>query len=200
VKREKNCRGEYYSPFFVESIYIITKISVFFIYMSTMKKGFTLIEMMIVLVIIGILMAATMNFWSNRIVDLKAQSLKEQFVGYYNELYSQNMTSRFRDGKKYEQLSINFSTGISYSLDGIWFSSDPKLAGIEVKNMRFADTLFATAALLLRPYTLWCAITSSAGASWNVLFFNLVVPQNGKQYCFEIKSETCKLVETTCVK
>jgi prepilin-type N-terminal cleavage/methylation domain-containing protein len=82
-----------------------------------MKKGFTLIEMMIVLVIIGILMAATMRFGSGRIVDLKAQSLKEQFVGYYNEIYSQNMTSSFRDGKKYQVLTISFGSGTWYQVD-----------------------------------------------------------------------------------
>ena len=75
-----------------------------------MKKAFTLIEMVIVLVIIGILMAATMRFGSNRIVDLKAQSIKEQFVGWYNEIYSQNMTSSFRDGKKYQRLTVVLDT------------------------------------------------------------------------------------------
>ena len=81
------------------------------------KSGFTLIEMLIVLVVIGILMAATMRFGSGRIVDLKAQSIKEQFVGYYNDLYSQNMTSSFRDGKKYQHLALNFGSGILYQVD-----------------------------------------------------------------------------------
>lgn len=71
-----------------------------------MKKAFTLIEMTIVLLVIGILMAATMRFGSNRIVDLKAQSIKEQFAGRYNDLYSQNMTSSFRNGQKYEKMTI----------------------------------------------------------------------------------------------
>lgn len=51
-------------------------------------------------------MGATMKFGSNRITDLKAQTIKEQFVGRYNDLYSQNMTSRFRDNQTYEQLTI----------------------------------------------------------------------------------------------
>jgi prepilin-type N-terminal cleavage/methylation domain-containing protein len=75
-----------------------------------MKKAFTLIEMVIVLLVVGVLMAATMRFGSGRIVDLKAQSIKEQFVGYYNEIYGQNMTSSFRDGKKYEQLTVILHT------------------------------------------------------------------------------------------
>jgi prepilin-type N-terminal cleavage/methylation domain-containing protein len=82
-----------------------------------MKKGFTLIEMAVVLLIIGILMAATMRFGSGRIVDLKAQSTKEQFIGRYNDLYSQNMTSSFRNGKKYETLTIVMNTGVYYIVD-----------------------------------------------------------------------------------
>ncbi|MEI7557408.1 MAG: type II secretion system protein [bacterium] len=44
------------------------------------KKGFTLIEMLIVIVVVSILMTAVMRFGSSRISDLKAQSLKEEFV------------------------------------------------------------------------------------------------------------------------
>jgi prepilin-type N-terminal cleavage/methylation domain-containing protein len=100
-----------------------------------MKKGFTLIEMMIVLVIIGVLMAATMRLGSNRIVDLKAQSIKEQFVGYYNEIYSQNMTSSFRDGKKYQSLMVGFQSGMWYQVDQGSFVIEPKLSGITFREL-----------------------------------------------------------------
>lgn len=101
-----------------------------------MKRGFTLIEMMIVLLVVGILMAATMRFGSNRIVDLKAQSIKEQFVGYYNDIYSQNMTSSFRDGKKYQTLTVVMTTGIYYIVDTL-ATMDSKLPNLEIRNLRF---------------------------------------------------------------
>lgn len=122
-----------------------------------MKKAFTLIEMVIVLLVIGILMVATMRFGSGRIADLKAQSLKENFVGQYNEIYSQNMTSRFRDGKKYEQLTLVFSTGVYTLLDKVPILPDPKLANIEIRQLSFdadgTDT-FASANLFFVPYQL----------------------------------------------
>ncbi|EKD25565.1 MAG: hypothetical protein ACD_80C00016G0002 [uncultured bacterium (gcode 4)] len=163
-----------------------------------MKKAFTLIEMVIVLLVIWILLAATMKFGSNRIIDLKAQSIKEQFVGYYNDIYSQNMTSSFRDGKKYQQLVVVLTTGISYSVDALPLI-DSKISGMSIQNLRFETEgmLFPLSHLLFVPYQLWCGITDGT-TSWNILYFNLVIPENGKQYCFEIKSETCKLVEQHC--
>lgn len=143
-------------------------------------------------------MAATMRFWSNRIVDLKAQSIKEQFVSYYNDIYSQNMTSSFRDGKKYQQLSLVLTTGVYYKVDSFSLI-DSKISGIRINNLRFASgsASLPSATMLFVPYHLWCQITN-ASFSGNVLYFNLIVPENGKQYCFEIKSETCKLVEVRC--
>jgi len=100
------------------------------------KSGFTLVEMMIVLLVVGILMAATMRFGSNRIVDLKAQSIKEQFVGYYNDIYGQNMTSSFRDGKKYQTLTLVMTTGIYYVVDALPMM-DFQLPNLEIRNLRF---------------------------------------------------------------
>jgi len=155
--------------------------------------------MVIVLLVIGILMAATMRFGSGRIVDLKAQSIKEQFVGYYNDLYSQNMTSSFRDKQKYQTLTVVLTTGIYYLLDTI-AKMDTRLPHMEIKNLRFVTggVSFPAANLLFVPYHFWCTITNGSD-TWAMLYFDFFVPENGKQYCFEIKSETCKLIEQRCV-
>jgi hypothetical protein len=50
---------------------------------------------------------------------------------------------------------------------------------------------------LFTPYQLWCGITDGSN-TWENLYFNLTIPENGKQYCFEIASETCKLIEQRC--
>jgi len=163
-----------------------------------MKKAFTLLEMAIVLLVIWILMAATMRFGSGRIVDLKAQSIKEQFVWYYNELYSQNMTSSFRDGQKYEKMTIVLWETVYYRLDAV-DKVDTKKPEFTLSNLRFESewNSFDTAQLIFLLYKLWCDIMDN-DESWEKLYFDLIVPENGKQYCFEIPSETCKLIETRC--
>jgi len=163
-----------------------------------MKKAFTLIEMAIVLLIIGILMTATMRFWSNRIVDLKAQSIKEQFIGRYNDLYGQNMTSSFRDGQRYETLTIVLWKTNYYILDTL-HQMDSKVSEYVVTNLRFHLDwpVFDTVNLVFSPYIIWCSVSGNDTLG-DRLYFDFIVPENGKQYCFEIPSETCKLIETKC--
>ncbi|MEI8090965.1 MAG: type II secretion system protein [bacterium] len=83
-----------------------------------MKKAFTLIEMVLVLVIIGILMGVTMKFGSNRITDLKAQSLKDKFVDTYSEVQSQNLASSYHQQYRYTTLTLTFGSGIVATYDG----------------------------------------------------------------------------------
>lgn len=169
------------------------------IYFSAiMKKGFTLIEMVIVLVVIWILMAATMKFWSGRIVDLKAQSLKEDFIGWYNEIYSQNMTSSFRDGTKYTTLTVGFQSWVWYEIN--WWAPilADKLSSITFRALMIDGQESDIVHLQITPYILGCFITSSRWTTGDVFAFQTYIPENGKQYCFEILSETCKLIETRC--
>ena len=67
-------------------------------------------ELVIVLVIIGILMGVTMKFSSNRIVDLKAQSLKDTFVDNYQAVQSQNLASSYHGDTRYSKLAIMFDS------------------------------------------------------------------------------------------
>jgi hypothetical protein len=109
------------------------------------------------------------------------------------------MTSSFRDGKKYEQLTVILHTWISYRIDASANPIASTVSNLEIKNLRFTSdwTPFAVANLLFTPYQLWCGISDGSN-SWNILYFDLTIPENGKQYCFEIASETCKLIEQRC--
>ncbi len=166
-----------------------------------MKKnavsGFTLIEMVIVIVIIGILMWATMWFGSGRIADLKSQSVKENFIAHYNELYAQHMTSSSHDGKYYQYMTIQLSSGLEYSFDtGLLSFPD---ASFQLTNFLLDTKAISSARLLFAPYILGCWIRDEDDQEGNMLKFSLsMIPQNEMTYCFEISSETCKLAEVKC--
>ena len=102
------------------------------------------------------------------------------------------MTSSFRDGKKYERLGVVFESGISYQADDrdlVNFSFD----GIQFDNFLVDGEEVDSVSLGFVPYTLGC---SFGGIRFS---FEIFVPENGKQYCFEIAAETCKLIEKRCI-
>ncbi len=152
-----------------------------------MKKAFTLIEMVLVLVIIGILMGVTMKFGSNRITDLKAQSLKDKFVDTYSEVQSQNLASSYHQQYRYTTLTLTFGSGIVATYDGsgaVQLFSDTQ--DMQIKNIVWPSTLFLT------PYHMGCT-----SKEWTWMSFALEVNGN-KTYCFQIVTDTCKLIEIAC--
>lgn len=157
-----------------------------------MKKAFTLLELVIVLVVIGILMGVTMYFGSNRIVDLKAQSLKDQFVDNFAAVQSQNLASSYHGEERYTTLEIALTeNSIMASYDGSGSRELlPEPQNMKLKNITWTPTLSLT------PYQIWCALDGS-DAAW--LSFDLEVNGN-KLYCFTIDLAACTLKEVACWK
>ncbi len=155
-----------------------------------MKKAFTLIELVIVITIIGILMGVTMKFWSDRIVDLKAQSLKDKFVDNYALVQSQNLASSYHGDRRYTRLDIAFSEWwILAQYDGSWnVELLPDVDAINIKNLNGTPTLSLT------PYRMGCVSNE-----WTWITFDLEINGN-KTYCFAIDLPTCKLREMACFK
>ena len=155
-----------------------------------MKKAFTLIELMIVIMVIGILMGVTMKFSSNRITDLKAQSLKDRFVDNYVMVQSQNLASSYHGTGRYTtgQIIFDATTWVLALYDNV--ATEQLLP--DMTNMKLL--LSWTTSLSFSPYHMWCVVNE-----WTWLFFGLEVNGN-KTYCFSINPNTCTLKELPCTK
>lgn len=179
------------------------------------KKWFTLIEMLIVIVIIGILLTLSMRISWDRIQVLKTKSVWEQVVYNYNNLYVKNLLTNYYGQEMYENMIIRFSkwdTKLNYYYD-IYSDSesdnDPWLSEIvqwwkyEVENVYFDwnKTIGDSAYLIFEPYKIWCFLsndyTDYEGPSYKKLDIELLVNTN-KKYCFEISSDLCKLKVIDC--
>ncbi len=167
------------------------------------KKAFTLIEIMMVIVIIWILMAATMRFGGDRIGFLNNKNVKEQFVSSYDTLYSNNMMTSYHMWDPYTQLNVNFAiwdTGFGYSYQGYWsaniFSDRTKVDGGEYEIIKLSvdgkgvdDT-----SVSFEPYILGCKINWSEA---NLVDIDLLV-NHSKNYCFEINADSCRISWKSC--
>lgn len=168
-----------------------------------MKKGFTIIEIMIVIIIISVLLTVTMQFWSKRIDDLGYQAGKEQFLSAYDTLYSQAMTSNYREGIRYDLLRIAISSGtnpLSYVYDSWAFQTVRIATPMQISGLQMDANAIDEVYLHITPYTLWCELSSNTHdtlITWSTISFDLMVKWQ-KQYCFSIKNDTCKLIEQKC--
>lgn len=154
-----------------------------------MKKAFTLIELMIVITVIGILMGVTMKFSSNRIVDLKAQSLKDRLVDDYAMIQSQNLASSYHGENRYSTWTLTLWNWMLVQYDG---SGDIQLFS-DMQHMNIKHISWASS-LLFTPYRMGCLLS---GGGWTWVSFDLEVNGN-KTYCFSISSATCTLKEIIC--
>lgn len=156
-----------------------------------MKKAFTLIEMVIVLVVIGILMGATMYFGSDRIVDLKAQSLKDSFVDEYHMVHSHNLASSYQGTYRYSTGTIRLDPDqwVVVAYDGI--VTGQLLS--DLTNMKVQISWPNTLSFV--PYHMGCEMM---GGTWTGISFTLLITPH-KKYCFDIRLDTCTLRESVCI-
>lgn len=171
------------------------------------KRWFTLIEMMIVIVIVGILLALSLWISGNRIQTLKNKSVQEQFTYTYNSLFSRNLLTNYYDGNLYDEMVIHLSgweNRFLYSYRNNWeeiFSGyddvqwgyymidDIYLSWDSVHKNPSADIIF-------QPYVLGCELHEK-NRTWNILKIKLILNDN-EDYCIKINSDLCKLEKEPC--
>jgi prepilin-type N-terminal cleavage/methylation domain-containing protein len=188
------------------------------------KKWFTLIEMLIVIVIIGILLTLSMRISWDRIQVLKTKSVWEQIVYNYNNLYVKNLLTNYYNWEMYENMVIRFSkwdTKLNYFYDtytnsesssdnDFWLSEIVQWWNYEVESVYFnwnwnkSSINNQTAYVIFEPYKIWCKLSDknpkeSDGvvAEYSKLNIDLLVNWN-KKYCLEIPSDLCKMEVVDC--
>lgn len=171
------------------------------------KRGFTLIEMVIVLIIMWILLMATMVLSWDQIQKIKDKTVKESILAEMQSRYSRNLWSSSFAWVMYNHFDVELSTWsneifFSYYT---WGNQEPFFTGsfvnrFEIKsiisNYDFTDNvrqnLIQTVNLYYTPYNISCRI------EWENLYDNIVVltrVNDSRDYCFEIKQKNCRLIE-----
>lgn len=71
-----------------------------------LKRGFTLIEMLIIIVIIGVLLVIGMGLSRNSLEKLKVKSVSEEFAGFFDTIFLQVNASNYQNGLAYSGIEL----------------------------------------------------------------------------------------------
>jgi prepilin-type N-terminal cleavage/methylation domain-containing protein len=163
-------------------------------------KAFTILELTIVIVIIGVLMAATMKFGWDRIGLLNNKNIQEQFLDGYSSLQSRNNMTNYYMSKIYQDMQINFELEKDH-FDYQYNSYDFVFNGrtyvewwnYHINKLSLDGEDVSAAKVVMRPYKLWCDIEDGQKS----LEIGLLV-NNSRQYCFKIDSDVCRIRKISC--
>jgi len=170
--------------------------------MKKSRSAFTLIEMVIVLVIMGILLLMTISLTGNQLQRLQRKVIKESMLSEYQQRYSKNLTSSSFAAKQYDELHILFTKGsntISFSYlqseqtyRSAHHQDDFQIISIitnpDAKGQNYTSAEQVT--LKLKPYEISCDI----GEGISALGFIIRI-RDQKDYYLSLSSNTCRLKE-----
>lgn len=171
-----------------------------------LKKWFTLVEMIVVIIIMALLLSIMLLLWFNYIKRMQLRNDKEQLISTYFWLVSQSMSSNYFYWNKFNQIGLSLNNWGSelnvLSLSGdsftknIWFSklSYSSLSWFQLWWNHYDEWL-----IILESYEIWCWFKSWIDYfTWWDLRFDLNSNNSKDKYCFEISLNSCKIDEKEC--
>jgi len=156
--------------------------------MNSIKKWFTLIEIVIVIVIIWIILLITLSLWRDYVNTMSVKTDKQTFISAYNETMAIARTSNYFDWVEYSDITLTLWTTWLTSVTNNW--NDIAEHTLE-KSTLSIDWWWAS--ITIEPYSIWCTI--SVG-TW--VDFTLISTINVDEYCYSISESTCKLIQVAC--
>lgn len=171
------------------------------------KSAFTLIEMIIVLIIIGILLMVTIGLSWNQIQKVKNKTVKESILSEWQSRYSRNLWSSSFAWIMYDHMNITItweenSIDIEYiPRDGWEWTQNVFADRFRIKyiipnydvNKLVQDTR-GSVTLQYNPYQLPCKWREDESIDTGNLVLIINVNDN-QDYCFQVSRKNCRLVE-----
>ena len=132
--------------------------------------AFTLIEMVLVIVIIGILMLMVFRFGSDRLQQLQMQTTKETILGFREDVINNNRSSSYIGDQHYDNVTIGFTNNDSqitanyYTTTGVSMLNEHStmMSNVTWHIRSQKKQTIATLSLVYKPYELGCSINDGA--------------------------------------
>lgn len=171
-------------------------------------NAFTLIEMVIVLVVMGIMLMVTLFLSSDQIQKVKDKTVKESILAEMQTRYSRNLWSSSFAWVMYDTMDVTLYTEkneIDFNYNPIGettgvnnaFTDNFKILGI-YPNYHFENKPTDESDIInlqYTPYKLSCKIWEEDKSHDNVVI--IIRVNDSRDYCFEIKQKNCRLIEVS---
>ena len=176
--------------------------------------AFTLIEMLIVLIVMGIMLMVTLYLSGDQIQKVKDKTVKESILAEMQSRYSRNLWSSSFAGTIYDHMDVTFSwwsneISFSYYTGNISEeSSEPFFTNqfIDKYTIRYITPNYdfngnpqnqiPSITLQYKPYKISCSLEWEADDSYNNIVMVARV-NDSRDYCFEINQKNCRLIEVS---
>ena len=184
------------------------------------KAWFTLIEIIIVVIIIGILMLIGLWFNRSHLASLKSNTKIEQVKSDFDTFFLQILNSSSYQGKQYDQATLTLSKGwesqqnqpITYTFlssnqdqdtkedknqtASIFFTQD---SDYQLTKLKLNDNESNSLTLTFRPYQFECSVdgqNKEQRADDKIIF--TLQPKWWKEVCFQLQTSYCRIQSITC--
>lgn len=163
-------------------------------------NAFTLIELVIVLVIIGILLMATLYLSGEQIQKVRDKTVKESILSEWLSRYSRNLWSSSFSEIMYKDMDIKlekWKNNIIFEYIYGEHENEKKenifVDKFDIKYIKAGNDPKDNIDIIYHPYQIKCEIWEDW---WDYDLLNLVIRVNKhKDYCFEINNKNCRLIE-----
>ena len=176
------------------------------------KSWFTLIEIIIVVIIIGVLMLMWLGFNQSQLKSLKSNTTVEQVKSDFDTFFLQVINSSSYQGNPYNeatltltkwenepikyafsQSSLDFSKTEEQSQTSSFFSHQNGNYQITKFNLDWSEKDELT--LIYKPYQLGCSLQGQEGN--HQVSFSLL-PKWGNEICFSMQTAYCRIEPVAC--
>jgi len=169
--------------------------------------GFTLLEMVIVLIIMGIMILVTLRLSGDQIQKVKDKTVKESILAEMQSRYSRNLWSSSFGWEMYDTMTVDMKNGgnnidFEYKYwDKVNYENtfmdkfEIKYIGVDYDFTWTPPATESELKLEYNPYKIACKIWDNKKSATIIVRVN-----DNKNYCFEIKQKNCRLIEVSADK
>lgn len=171
--------------------------------LHSFKKAFTLLEMLVVIVIVGILLAIGLGLSRENLEKLKAKAVSEEITGLFDMVFLQVNATNYQEKLNYTGIQLTLSKAanqIPYvylgESDELTSQSGTLAGKFLITKLQIDEEEVEELKVLYQPFSPTCSLLSTDKEGKTAFF--AVQPQGRKEACFQLNADYCRIQAVEC--